>query len=171
MWSLALKQAAAHRLRFVLTMLAVVIGVTFVSGTLVLTDTSQKLFDDKFAGRNAGSDLTVRTEVAFDEAMGVEVEHDPVPAALLDRVRGTAGVRAAAGVVSGRAALVVDGTEAGHTGRQLLMSWADDPFGGFRLAAGRLPEQADDVVLDRATARRAGVALGSEVTLQAGRVG
>src|SRR5690349_15780313 len=110
MWSLALKQVVAHRFRFVLTTLAVVLGVTFVSGTLVLTDTSQKLFDDKFTSRNAGIDLTVRTPVAFDAAMGVEVEHDPVPASLVGRVRAIAGAGDVAGAISGGGTLLVDGT-------------------------------------------------------------
>jgi putative ABC transport system permease protein len=122
MWTLALKQVVANRLRFVLTAVAVVLGVTFVSGTLVLTDTAQKLFDDKFSSRNAGTDLTVRTEVAFDEAMGVEVEHAPVPATLLARTRSTAGVAAAAGVVTGRGTLLVDGTAVRSAGQPVLMS-------------------------------------------------
>jgi putative ABC transport system permease protein len=171
MWTLALKQVVANRLRFALTAVAVVLGVTFVSGTLVLTDTAQKLFDDKFSSRNAGTDLTVRTEVAFDEAMGVEVEHAPVPATLLARTRSTAGVAAAAGVVTGRGTLLVDGTAVRSAGQPVLMSWAAAPSGGFTLTAGHAPRGSGDLVLDRDTARRAGLHLGDPVTVQADRVG
>ena len=171
MWRLALKQVAAHRLRFVLTALAVVLGVTFVSGTLVLTDTSQKLFDDRFASRSSGSDLTVRTEVAFDEAMGVEVEHEPVPVGLLARVLGTAGVDDAAGMVSGHGTVLVDGHVLASTGRPLVMSWTDRPFGGFRMVSGHAPQRAGELVLDAESARRAGVRPGSQVTVQSDRVG
>lgn len=171
MWTLALKQAAAHRLRFVLTAVAVVLGVTFVSGTLVLTDTSQKLYDDKFTSRNSGFDLTVRTEVAFDEAMGVEVDHDPVPASLVDRVRSTPGVKAASGVVSGTGTVLVDGAAVKSTGTPILASWADAPFGGFTITRGHAPQRSGELVLDQDTARRSGIQLGSTVTLQADRVG
>lgn len=170
MWTLALKQVAAHRLRFVLTTLAVVLGVTFVSGTLVLTDTSQKLFDDQFSSRNAGTDLTIRTEVAFDEAMGVEIEHEPVPADLVARVAATPGVDRAAGSVTGKANILVDGVAVRSTGHPLLMSWATGPFAGFALTTGHVPQRAGEVVLDRATARRAGVDIGDEITVQSDRV-
>lgn len=171
MWRLALKQVAAHRFRLALTALAVVLGVTFVSGTMVLTDTSQKVFDDKFTSRNSGSDLTIRTEVAFDEAMGVEVEHEPVPAGLVDRVRGTTGVQEVVGVISGKGTVLVDGTAVKSTGHPLLMSWIEAPFGGFTITSGHPPRSAGDLVLDRETARRAGVRVGSVVTVQSGRVG
>lgn len=171
MWRLALKQVVAHRFRFVLTTLAVVLGVTFVSGTLVLTDTSQKLFDDKFTSRNAGIDLTVRTPVAFDAAMGVEVEHDPVPADLVAQVRAVPGAGDVAGAISGKGALLVDGAAVTSAGRPLLMSWATEPFAAFTLSRGHAPQEDGEVVLDEDTARRAGVQPGDDVTLQADTVG
>ena len=36
------------------------LGVAFVTGSLVLNDTAQKLFDDQFATASAGADVTVR---------------------------------------------------------------------------------------------------------------
>jgi len=170
MWRLAIKQVVAHRFRFVLTTLAVVIGVTFVSGTLVLTDTSQQLFDEKFSSRSSGSDVTVRTEVAFDEAMGVEVEHAPVPESLLDTVRDTAGVDEAVGVATGKGVLLVDGDAVESTGMPLVLSWTDEPFGRFEISAGHEPRAAGEVVLEQDTARRAGVEVGDTVTVQSDRV-
>jgi len=171
MWRLAIKQVAAHRFRFVLTTLAVVLGVTFVSGTLVLTDTSQQLFDDTFTSRSSGSDLTIRTEVAFDEAMGVEVEHDPVSADLVTEVRGTAGVDEAAGMISGKGALLVNSEPVASTGQPLLLSWTGAPFGGFEITSGHAPQRDGELVLDQDTARRADVEIGAEVTIQSDSVG
>ena len=113
MWRLTLKQALAHRFRLALTWLAVVLGVAFVSGSLVLTDTSQRLFDDQFRTAAAGVDLTVRTAVAFDAAMGVEVERDPLPADLATAIAATPGVDKVRAVTSGRAPLLVDGAAGG----------------------------------------------------------
>ena len=49
MWKVTRKGLAANKIRFVLTAIAVILGVAFVSGTLVLTATIQKTFDDLFA--------------------------------------------------------------------------------------------------------------------------
>ncbi|HEU5160948.1 MAG TPA: hypothetical protein VFU43_28380 [Streptosporangiaceae bacterium] len=49
MTRLTLRNLAAHKLRLGLTALAVVLGVSFVSGTLVFKDTMTRGFDDVFA--------------------------------------------------------------------------------------------------------------------------
>ncbi len=51
MFSLTLKGLWAHKLRYALTGLAVVLGVAFMVGTMVLTDTMEKTFDGVFAVR------------------------------------------------------------------------------------------------------------------------
>jgi putative ABC transport system permease protein len=170
MLTLALKQVLAQRFRLALTSVAVVLGVTFLSGTMVLTDTSQQLFDDKFATQTSTTDVTVRTAVAFDSAMGVEVERDPVPADLVDRVIATEGVDRAAGLVSGKGLLIHAGEPVQGSGPSLLMSWAATPFGGFTLVRGGVPERPGEVVVDRATARSADLGIGDLVTVQADRV-
>ena len=48
MFSLTLKGLWAHKLRYALTGLAVVLGVAFMAGTMVLTDTMEKTFDGVF---------------------------------------------------------------------------------------------------------------------------
>jgi putative ABC transport system permease protein len=171
MWRLVLKQAAGHRVRFLLTSLAVVLGVTFVSGTLVLTDTAQQQFDDKFAARSSGFDLTIRTEVAFDEAMGVEVEHDPVPADLVDRITSAAGVGEAAGIAFGKGTLLYDGAPVKSAGQPVLMSWAGPSFSGFTISSGHAPQGPGEVVVDIDTARHSGIDIGAELTVQSDRVG
>ena len=61
MWKVTRKGLAGHKLRFLLTALAVVLGVSFIAGTLVLTATIQKTFDDLFADINRGTDAAVRS--------------------------------------------------------------------------------------------------------------
>ena len=43
MWRLTVATALAHRARLALTVLAVALGVAFVAGSLILTDTSTRL--------------------------------------------------------------------------------------------------------------------------------
>ena len=54
-----LKDLWARKIRLVTTGLAVLLGVAFMAGTLVLTDTIGRTFDDLFADVNAGTDGVV----------------------------------------------------------------------------------------------------------------
>ena len=167
MWRLTLANALAHRSRLALTWLAVALGVAFVAGSLVLTDTSSRLLDDQFRTAAAGVDLTVRRAAAFDSAMGVQVQRQPLPASVTDRVAGTPGVARSRAVASGPAQLQVRGTAVEPDGPTILGNWADAPFTAYSLRAGHAPRGTDEVVLDAATARRQHVALGDTVTVSA----
>ncbi|MGI5161575.1 FtsX-like permease family protein [Microbispora sp. CA-102843] len=169
MWRLIVRNTVARRGRLALTLLAVLLGVTFVTGSLVLTDTSQRLLDDQFRTATAGVDLTVRDAAAFDSAMGVEVERDPLPAEVVDRVRAVPGVAAATPVVRGQGLLAVAGKTIVPAGPSLLLSWEPAPVGAFTLRAGRAPVAEGEVVVDAATARRHRIGLGAEVTVRAER--
>ena len=57
----------ARKLRLVLTALAIVLGVGFVSGTLVLTDTALSAFDDLFGDIFSKTDVVVQAENAFQD--------------------------------------------------------------------------------------------------------
>ena len=71
MFQTTLKNLAARKLRLLTTSFAVLLGVAFMAGTLVLTDTIGKTFDGLFAEANDGTDAYVRGELAFDsELMG-----------------------------------------------------------------------------------------------------
>ena len=169
MLRLVLKQTLARRGRLALTLVAVALGVTFVTGSLVLTDTSNRVFDDQFATAASGVDVSVRDAVSFDSAMGVEVERDPLPSALLDRVRGVDGVAEAVAVAKGSGLIQHRGEAIVPRGPSLLSSWSPAPFGSFELRTGREPRPGE-VVVDVATAREHGISLGSEVTIQSEQV-
>ena len=66
MLKLSLRDLRAHAGRYVLTFLAVTIGVGFVAGVVTLTDTICRTFDDLYAGLNAGTDVAVRGEGQFE---------------------------------------------------------------------------------------------------------
>ncbi|MFU8874647.1 FtsX-like permease family protein [Micromonospora sp. SL4-19] len=167
MWHLTLRTTLARRARLALTLLAVVLGVTFATGGLVLTDTSGRLLDDQFRTATAGVDLTVRDAVAFDSAMGVEVARDPLPADLSARIAAVSGVADARPLVRGQGLLEVDGKAVVPSGASLLASWAPGPVGSFTIRSGRPPAADDEVVLDEDTARGQHVRLGDTVTVRA----
>jgi putative ABC transport system permease protein len=167
MWRLILRNTVARRARLAFTMLAVVLGVTFVSGTLVLTDTSRQVLDDQFRTATAGVDLTVRDAAAFDSAMGIEVERDPLTPDAVSRVRAVPGVATADRVVRGQGLLVVDGKPIVPSGPSMLVSWTPTPVGAFPLRAGRAPTADGEVVVDAATAESHGITVGDNVTVRA----
>ena len=81
---LTARGVVARKFRILLTTLAVVSGVAFVSGAFVLTDSVKSAIDNLFEELRGDIDLEVRTTIAFgDEARG---ERDPVPLSLLSEI-------------------------------------------------------------------------------------
>jgi len=165
MWHLTLRTLLAHRGRFALTLFADVLSVTFISGSLMLTDTSERLLEDQFRTASAGVDITIRDAAAFDSAMGVEVDRDPLPADTVRRVTAIDGVREVQPVVDGQGVLEVDGRAIVPTGASLLSSYSPEPFGAFTVRDGRAPENPGEVAIDVATARSAGIEPGDTVAV------
>ena len=76
-----IKGLLAHKLRFALTALAVMLGVAFMSGTMVLTDTISRTFDNLFADVNRGTDAYVRSAQSLSSGFGERKRGpDPEPA-------------------------------------------------------------------------------------------
>ena len=167
MLSLTLKGLWAHKLRYALTGLAVVLGVAFMAGTMVLTDTMQKTFDDVFETANAGTDVLVRRAAAIDgDFTGARARVD---APVVDQVRAVDGVDAAMGSVAGLAQLVHADGEVSATdglGATIGANWLpDERLNPFTLAAGRPPTGAGEAVMDVATVTEQGWVLGDRFTV------
>jgi putative ABC transport system permease protein len=60
-----LKGLLAHKFRLAATALAIVLGVGFVAGTYVLTDTMNSAFKDLFKTVTQGTDVAIRTKATF----------------------------------------------------------------------------------------------------------
>ena len=80
-----IKGLLAHKLRFALTALAVMLGVAFMSGTMILTDTISRTFDNLFADVNRGTDAYVRSAQSLSSGFGgpVRRQRARVPASLV----------------------------------------------------------------------------------------
>ena len=66
MIKIVLQGLFARKLRLVTTALAVILGVAFTAGTLVLTDTMTNIFNDLSAGVYKGTDAVVRAKAVFN---------------------------------------------------------------------------------------------------------
>ena len=170
---LSRRDLRAHLGRYVLTFLAVAIGVGFVSGVITLTDTISRTFDDLFRGYNAGTDVAVRGEGQFelDAAFGGGVARPRIDAGLVDEVAGLPGVAAAEGYVQGYTRPIsADGEPYGNPnfGQPTIgTNWGEvAALNPFELAEGHEPRGPDEVAFDKRTADRTGYALGDTVTFQ-----
>src|SRR5258708_3475879 len=112
MFTATLRGMLAHKVRLVLTVASIALGVAFLSGTLVLTDTMHLAFDQLFGKVSAGTDAVVRTEAAYTQSQGISPSRAPTPAAVLPQIRKADGVRTAEGSVSGYALLTDNGGKA-----------------------------------------------------------
>jgi hypothetical protein len=99
MRQVTLRGLLAHKMRLALTALAIVLGVTFISGTFVLTDTLNSTFSTLFTSVYSKIDFQVRGVPQFGS--GSSATRNPLPESLLSRVRAVPGVAAAAGNVQG----------------------------------------------------------------------
>src|SRR5580704_1942793 len=100
-----LKGLLAHKLRLALTALAIVLGVMFVSGTFVLTDTLHNTFTTLFNGVYQNVSFQVRGKAAFSSQSGAATRN-PIPDTIAQKVRDVPGVAAAVGTVAGYVQLV-----------------------------------------------------------------
>src|ERR1700727_70203 len=153
MWRVTIKGLLAHKLRLALTALAIVIGVTFIAGTFVLTDTLHSTFNSLFSNIYQNIDFQVRGVAQFGS--GGAATRNPVPASVLSTVRGVPGVEAADGSVAGYAQYVAPDGKAITTGGAPTLGISFDPnpqLSQLRLSQGTAPTSSNDVVMDLGTA-------------------
>ncbi|HEX4778121.1 MAG TPA: ABC transporter substrate-binding protein, partial [Acidimicrobiia bacterium] len=141
MLSLTFASVRANARKFVLTAVAVVLGVAFMTATFVLTDTIQKSYDDVATNVYAHTDAVVRSTRHTESD---RIVRGTVDAATLDAVRFAPGVRVAEPQLVGAAVVV------GHDGRLLdanhnraapvAIGWQGTPeLNPMRLVTGHAP--------------------------------
>ncbi|WP_240487326.1 ABC transporter permease [Actinomadura flavalba] len=161
MTRVTLRNLAAHKIRLLLTGISVILGVAFVAGTLIFTDTMTKQFDDLFGGIAKGVAVDVRAKPVTTQPGDDGMSGEPVPAALVEQLKKIDGVKDPVGNVLGYTAVVGrDGKAIGGQGPpQMGMNWIGD-LGDYTLVQGRAPSGEREVALDRETAKKAGYGVG-----------
>ncbi len=164
MWKVTLKGLLAHKLRLALTALAIVLGVTFISGSLVLTDTLHETFTSVVSNAYQHIDFEVRGQAVLNT--GANAVRNPIPESLLAKVRRAPGVSQAAGSVSGYAQYVSDGNAVSNGGSTVGISFEPEKqLSAFQLTEGKAPTSSEDVAMDVATARREHFKIGDRVRI------
>ncbi|GHB03345.1 ABC transporter permease [Streptomyces chryseus] len=148
----ALRNVLAHKARLLMTVLAVMLGVAFVSGTLVFTDTLSNAYSNQSA--KSYKDVAVAVTTYPDLENGKKDQG--IDARTLKKIQGLDGVASATGRVSGFAGV------ADPDGKLIGNGWSntganfepgangEDPAYDFTDGSG--PAKAGEIALDRATA-------------------
>jgi len=160
-----LRSLLARKLRLLLSAVAIVLGVSFVSGAFVLTDTLGKTFDTLFATVNQNIAVDVRgSETIHDSGNGQGATRGTVPTAVLDRVRRVDGVAEAQGNVFGEGPQLVGkdgkligGGQSPHFGT----NWVDSSrLSSAHLVKGTAPQAPDEIAVNKGMLDSSGYRLG-----------
>jgi putative ABC transport system permease protein len=171
MFRATMRSLAAHKVRLALTAMAIVLGVAFMAGTFVLTDTVKHSFDSLFQQVNAGKDIVVQGVAPYGTGGrggfggGQRV---PVPDSLVPTVRAVPGVADAQPAVQGIVTLIgPNGKAVTHRGPPTLaFNWNPNPkLSSLHIIAGHAPEADDQVVIDRSTVDKQHWSVGTKVTV------
>ncbi|EST32420.1 hypothetical protein N566_20060 [Streptomycetaceae bacterium MP113-05] len=165
-WRTSLRNLLAHKGRMVLSTVAVVLSVAFVSGTLVFTDTMNATFDKLFAATSA--DVTVSPKDAADGGdMPSTGRPETLPAGALAEAQGAEGARSAEGMVVSMSVTVVNARNenmGSTTGAPTIASnWTRGERRSMEVTAGHAPRGPTDVMVDADTADTHGLKLGDEL--------
>ncbi|TMQ91700.1 FtsX-like permease family protein [Actinomadura soli] len=149
MIGLVFKELWGRKRRMAGSLVAVFLGVSFLTGTLVLGDTLAGSIDGYYSQSFGKTDVSVRNSTSVsDEPWGSRGQID---ASALDRVRQVDGVRNAEPVIQGSGQLLAkDGAIVESRGPRTAGNWLTDPkLNPYRLAQGRAPRAPDEVVINK----------------------
>ena len=109
MWRVTLRGLVAHKVRYALTALAVLLGVAFMAGTFVFTDTIKHTFDGLFGDVYSHTSAVVRAKQPFTPGANFTGQRRLIDADLVTSVRQVPGVTDISVGVEGYAQLVGPG--------------------------------------------------------------
>lgn len=174
MLRITLRSVWEHKLRLAFTAIAILLGVAFMTGTLVLGATIDRTFDDLFAEAQEGVDVQVQGAEVFGDAFGGGSNREELDISLVEQVEQVEGVDRAVpfvqtvGFGSTNRVLGPDGEPLGAAQGPptLLENWIDDDtLSPYEMADGEPPATADEVAVNVAAAESAELSIGDRVTV------
>ena len=171
MWRVTLTGVVAHRLRYALTALSVLLGVAFIAGTFVLTDTMNSTFNGLYDQIYQGTGAVVRATEPFKPGTNFTSQRQRIDASLASTVVKVPGVKAVALDIEGYAQLVArDGKPIGTASNgppTLGVAWTDvGALNPLRLLpGGQPPRTSSQVVIDKHSADVGHFTVGDKVVV------
>ncbi|GHH79969.1 ABC transporter [Streptomyces sulfonofaciens] len=164
MFRTALRNVLAHKARLLMTVLAVMLGVAFVSGTLVFTNTISDAY------RKSSAKGFDHVDVAVTPGSGRRSDSPDEDPELTEKLRASAekapGAAFATGVVEGFTAIAdKHGKLLGGGFRSQGGNYWGSKDPRYPLRDGHPPRGADEVAIDAGTAGRAGYHVGDRIRM------
>jgi putative ABC transport system permease protein len=162
--SLALKSLWARKVRALTTTFAVVIGVAFVAGSYILTDTIFAAFDEIFTESLSGTSVVISAENPVEQDNG---EIPTIPASLLARVQRTPGVKLASGAIFTPGGFFDSkGKKIGNKfAPKFISSTLPGELESLTYVDGHRPRGPTETSIDKAAAESSGLKLGETIEL------
>jgi putative ABC transport system permease protein len=161
---LAVKSLWARKVRALATTFAVVIGVAFVAGSYILTDTIFAAFDEIFSESLKGTSVVITAKNEVKQENG---EVPTISASLLPTVNRTAGVRLAAGTIFTPGGFF--DSEGGAIGTKFapkfISSNLPDGLESLTYVDGHSPRGPTETSIDQAAAESSDLKLGEEIRI------
>ena len=169
MTKVAVRGLAQRKLRALVTILAILLGVAFIAGSYVLTDTINRSFDDLFDEAYAGTDVAVSSSTTGQADSG---DLPPFSERYLDVVRQVPGVEAAEGGIFSLGRFVDEKGDplSNSFAPEFISSTSPEPFQTLTYTEGRPPTTADEASIDESTADREDLGIGDTLRI-AGQAG
>jgi putative ABC transport system permease protein len=161
---LAVKSLWARKVRALATTFAVVIGVAFVAGSYILTDTIFAAFDDIFSESLKGTSVVITAENPVEQENG---EVPTIPASLLPKVKRTPGVALASGAIFTPGGFF--DSEGDAIGAKFAPKFISSTLPGklesLNYVDGHQPRGPTEASIDKAAAEDADLALGEKLRI------
>jgi putative ABC transport system permease protein len=164
-----LKSLLGRKLRLALSAMAVILGVMFVAGSFVLTDTLGRSFENMFDTAYAHTDVVVTSKPKVEGQMAGD--ESPVPGLLTAadqaKIEEVPGVAKAHPIAQAEGARVIgaDGKVVTTNGPPRIGGNWIDGVGGAEIRDGHAPENDNQVVLNVGLAKQAKLNVGDRVTV------
>ncbi len=164
MTRLAIRSLWARRVRAGATSLAVILGVAFIAGSYVLTDTIFAAFDEIFSESLKGTSVVITAENPVKQEGG---EVPTIPTSYLPKVRKVAGVKEAAGAIFTPGGFFDAENKAIGTkfAPKFISSTLPKGLESLTYVDGHKPRGVGEASIDKAAAESAGLGLGDTLKI------
>jgi putative ABC transport system permease protein len=161
---LAIKSLWARKVRAFAISLAVILGVAFIAGSYVLTDTIFAAFDEIFSESLQGTSVVITAQNPVEQESG---EIATVPTSYLPKVKGVPGVKQAAGAIFTPGGFFDAENNAIGTkfAPKFISSTLPEGLESLTYVEGRKPRGPDEASLDKAAAESAHLKIGSTLKI------
>jgi putative ABC transport system permease protein len=168
MISVALKGILGRKFRTVLTALAIVLGISMISGTYILTDTINAAFTKVLDSSYKNADAVISGKVAFGNNNSNTETTPAFSDSVLTRVKQLPDTAAAAGAVTDQLKLINrDGKVISTEGGEAIATSVDPPdderFNPLKLVSGKWPVGNGQIAIDQRTSEKKHFAVGDSI--------